>query len=114
MEVVMMIMIILYSIAIAIAATLILYGILTLIKWFVTRRNSNIVVHAIFNYHMHVLNDSQLGWDNVNVMYSDMRDWNDVLSDWRSWSYKDFLPPEKYIIVSPFIDPKYKKKKRKK
>lgn len=108
------IIIVLYAIAIVCLTTPILYGILTLIKWFVTRRNYSIAFHAIFYYHMHVLNDLHLGWDDVDVMYSDMRDWNDVLSDWRSWSYKDFLPPEKYIIVSPFIDPKYKKKKRKK
>ena len=91
------------NLIIAVSGVLVLYAILYGIRILVANRNYEKIIEAIYRYHMHILSQLNLDWEDIDVLYEDMRNWYDYFHDMKSWSCKSILPPEKYILISPFI-----------
>jgi hypothetical protein len=83
-------------------AALVFLGVL-LAKNEVTLRQHVRITHAIFEYHMDVINNHPLGNYIYDVNYGDEEDYDKTL--WRLWDWgcTRILPKEKFEIIKPYL-----------
>jgi hypothetical protein len=80
-----------------------MYITLDLIKNEFTYRNQIIIVHAIHDYNMYLIENGQFDINNPSVTYADMEDYDTTQKRFWDWGYTRILPPEKFELIKPFI-----------
>ena len=73
----------------------------------ILRKNDNafdncvIIIKAIYNYKLDLIDKGDLGESFVD--YDDMRSYEAVLFRIWDWGYKNILPKDKFEIIKPYI-----------
>ena len=95
-------MIVACLIGIQIALTLyLIWLIINLVKCDFTHRNHVIILDAIFEYNMHLIKEGK--FDQSEVAFADMEDWDATQARFWDWGYTRILPPEKFELIKPYI-----------
>lgn len=85
-----------------------LMPVILLVKNEVTYRNVIIIARAIHDYHSRQI----IEYAPIFVYYDDMISYPKVLFRICDWGYKNILPPDKYVLIAPYIKPYESNKKK--
>ena len=87
---------------------LLLMAVILLVKNDVTYRNMMVITNAIRDYRYEEITEN----NPIFVDYDDMGSYLKVLFRIWDWGYENILPPDKYVLIAPYIKP-YKGNKKK-
>lgn len=87
-----------------ICVTIMILGLLALIKNCVTYRQQSLISDAIFRYHIDCIEHHIYEYE---VGYDDMRGYVKTILRFWDWGYKHILPRDKFEIVKPYINKKH-------
>lgn len=82
--------------------------VILLVKNEVTYRNMIIITKAIRDYNYEEIIENRL----IFVDYDDMESYQKVLFRIWDWGYENILPPDKYVLIAPYIKPYEGNKKK--
>lgn len=65
--------------------------------------NHKIIIEAIEDYHLWLIQNDKYEFNECDVEYADMEDYTTTFLRFWDWGYSRILPPEKLEIVKPYI-----------